>query len=199
MASSDPFGKIAKKNGTASKSAANKIAAAVTPKIKQTVDRVINLKAQIKQLEADESQAEQTIIDHVMPQQELQARQGNFSKSFFVEGASTSLTYTTTDKFSIPKDEDVHEEIKKLLGPKFEEFFEYKRTVALNPKVQENTPLVNKIIKACETAGVSMAEAFDVTDVLVSKKDLDKRQYELDANTLAIFKSMVKQYKPSLK
>lgn len=196
---SDPFAKITKKNGTASKSAASKIAAAVNPKIKQTVDRVIELKAKIKQLEADESQAEQTIIEHVQPQQELQARQGNFSKSFLVEGQTGSLTYIVTDKFSVPKDEEVHEELKKMLGQKFDEFFEYKRTVALNEKVQENTTLVNKIIKACETAGISLAEAFNVTDVLVSKKDLDKRQYELDANTLATFKSLVKQYKPSLK
>ena len=198
MATKDPFAKIATKTGT-TKKAASKIAAAVTKKIKDSVDKVIDLKAKIKSLKADQDVAEQLIIDHVRPQQDSQARAGNYSKSFFVEGAKGSLTYTTQDKFTIEKSDDVHEALSEMLGDRFDEYLKYVRTITLKPAVQENATLINKIIKACTTAGISIEDAFEVKDVLVTQKDLDVKQYEMEAAELEEFRTLVRQYKASLK
>lgn len=196
---SNPFDSIAKKNGTAGKKAASKIAASVTTKIKKTVDTIINHKAKIKQIKAELDIAEQTVIEHVQPQQEAQARSGNYSKSFYVEGEKGSLTYTTQDKFTIAKDEEVHNAIENLLGKDFDNFVQYKRTITLLPKVQDNAALINKIVKAITDAGIDLEEAFEVKDVLVTQPDVDKKQYELPASKLTEFQTLVKQYKPALK
>jgi len=198
MAGKDPFAKIASP-GKKSAKASNKIAAAVTGKIKKAVDTVINLKAKIKQLKADLDVTEQTIIEHVFPQQETQARQGNYSKSFHVEGDTGSLTYVTQDKFSIEKSEEVYDAIRQLLGGDFDTYMREVRTITLLPKVQDNAVLINKIVKAVTDAGISIEDAFEVKDVLVNQKGLDEKQYEMDANLLAEFRTLVRQYKAALK
>lgn len=198
MVSKDPFASIASKNGTAGKKS-DKIAAAVTEKIKKEVDNVINLKAQIKKLTAELSQAEQTIIDHVQPQQEKQARAGNYSKSFYVEGKDGSLTYITSDRFTVPKDEEVHEALKTLLGKDFDNYLEYKRSVNLTKKIMSDKALLNKVIKIITDAGISLSDAFEVKDILVTQPGVDKTQYELPPKTLVEFRTLVKQNKPSLK
>ncbi len=198
MPPKDPFAKIAKKDGTSSKKS-TKIAASVTKKVKDAVEEVIEIKAQIKALKAKQDLAEQIIIEHVQPQQDAQARAGNYSKSFFVEGHKGSLVYTSSDKYSIDKNAEVYEAIEEFLGDNFDSFMKYVRTVALKPKVAENTTLVNKIIKACENAGISIDEAFDVKDVLVTLKDTDSKQFELSVDDLEQFRTLVRQYKASLK
>jgi hypothetical protein len=194
----DPFKNIAGPGKSSAKSS-NKIAAAVTGKIKKAVDAVINIKAKLKQLKAELDVTEQTIIDHVSPQQEIQARQGNYAKSFSVEGNTGALTYVTQDKFSIEKSEEVFDAIRQLLGGDFDTYMAEKRTITLKPVVQDNAVLINKIVKAVTDAGIDIGDAFEVKDILVSQKGLDEKQYEMDANLLAEFKTLVRQYKPALK
>lgn len=193
------FDKIAGKKEPAKTKKTNKIAAQVTDDIKTAVDTVIWAKAEIKSLEAQLAENETTIIDHVRPQQDKAAYAGNYSKSFLVEGNKGNLTYTTSDKFSIPQDDDTQEAIKKLLGKKFDEFFETKRTITLSKKVQEDDKLVDKIIAAIEKAGIPLQEVFEVTDVVVKKEGMDAKQYELPEPKLETFRLLVEQAKAALK
>lgn len=193
------FDKLAGKKAPVKKSKTVKIAAKVTDDVKKAVDLVIWAKAEIKSLESQQAENEVIIIDHVAPQQDAHAQAGKYSKSYLVEGNKGNLTYTKSDKFSIPQDEDSQAALKKLLGPKYDEFFETVRTIKLLSKVQEDSKLVDKIIKAIETAGIDLSEAFEVTDVVVKKDGLDERQYGLTPAKLEQFRLLVKQAKAALK
>ena len=191
------FDKMASSPKPASKAKATKITASVNKYVKEAVDKVISIKASIKDLEADKLTTEAVIISHVRPQQDEEARTGNFSKSFDVSGNKGNLVYTTSDKFSVPQEDDDINEIKNLLKNKFEDFFEKERTVSLRPEVLKDDKLVNKIVSVLSKAGI--ADIFAVVDKYKSKKGLDEKQYNLDENDLDEFRTLVKQNKPALK
>lgn len=195
------FDKIAQKKEPGTSKKSNKIAATVTDDIKKAVDTIIWAKAEINSLQAQLAENETLIIDHVKPQQDKNAYAGIFSKSFLVEGNKGNITYTTSDKFSIPQDEASQDALKKLMGKKYDEFFHTKRTITLLNKVQENEELVNKIIEAVKKAGINLEEAFKVEDIVVKKEgvEMDRKQYELPEPKLETFRTLVKQAKASLK
>jgi hypothetical protein len=176
-----------------------KIAAEVTNNMKELVDIIISKKATIKQLDAEKKEYEDTIIGHVRKQQDAHAYNGNYSKSFSVPGIKGILTYTTCDSFSIPEDIENLEELRKLLGTKFDIFFKKKRTITLKETVQNNDVLINKIIKAVTAAGLQLDEAFEVTDKLEAVDNLDEMQYQLPASKMEKFRILVKQKKACLK
>jgi hypothetical protein len=195
----NPFDALAAPAKPASKKS-TKIAATVTDEIKSAVDIVISHKAEIARLDMERVQFEEKIIDHVRPQQDALARAGQFAKSFAVEGKTGNLTYVSADKFSVPKETETQQAIKDLIGAKrFEEWFSSVRTISLKPAVQDNSDLINKIVAAVTAAGLNLAEAFEVTDVLKAKPDLDQKQYELKDKQLMEFRSLVKQQKIALR
>jgi hypothetical protein len=201
IVSADPFTAIAKSAPVSTaKSKSTKPTANVTDEIKNSVDLVIQHKAEIKRLEAELTNHETSIIDHVRPQQDDNARSGAFSKSYEVPGNNGALTYVTSDRFSCPKEPAAIDQLKTLLGlTRFEEWFENKRTTNLQPGVLENPILVQKLVKAAADAGMSLGDVFDVVDTLVAKSDLDQKQYALKPAQLDEFRTLVRQNKPALK
>lgn len=193
------FDKIAKKVCDAPKSASTKIQAEVTEEIQTKVDQFVANKAELKRLEADQKDIETTIIEHVRPQQDELAYCGSFTKSLQVQGKTQTITFVTMDKFSVPQDEASQAEIKKVLGKKFDEFFETKRSITLKDTVLKDEKTLDKIAAACEKAGLNIADIFDVGDKLVAKDDMDRKQYELTKKNLDIFRTLVRQAKPALK
>lgn len=198
MAKSNPFDAIAKpKSAAAAKT--SKIAAVVTDAVKAAVDAFIRIKAEVARLEAEQKDHAETIRDSVRPQQDKLAYSGTYSKSFEVAGTAGNVLYTTTDRFSVPKEEDAQEALKTLLGNKFDEFFENKRTIVFKNTAAENKVLMTKIEKALTAAGLTFADVFEVTDALAAKPDLDRKQYELNEAKLAEFRTLCKQYSASIK
>jgi hypothetical protein len=196
---SNPFDAIAKPAAPAKKSASNKIAAEVNDEISNAVDLIIAHKAEIKRLEAEMDDHSDKVRDHVFKQQAQHARKGNYSKTFDVKGNVGNLTYVSSDRWTLPKEADLQEALQTFLGKRFEEWFETRRTITLKPAAADNGDLIGKLSKAIEAAGFSMADVFEVTDALKSKKDLDENQFELDDKALTQFRTICKQYKAGLK
>jgi len=195
----NPFDTIAKPKAAAKK-ATTKIAAVVTDEIRIAVDAVLRLKAEINQKKSELEQQEFTVIEHVRPQQDAKAKAGEFSKSYYVEGNDGAVLYSTADSFSVPKEETEQEALQTLIGDSlFEAWFKTKRTIALKEGVEQNGDLITKIQAAIEKAGLSMGDVFVVTDALVHCDDLDRKQYELDDQTLAEFRALCVPRKPALK
>jgi len=197
MATLNAFDKIAKKSSETSTK--EKVQAEVTDEIMLTVDQFVANKAQLKQLEATQKQLETTLIDHVRPQQDEMAYCGSFTKSLYVTGKVSNLTYVTMDKFTIPQDDESQTAIKKLVGKKFDEMFESKRFIAMKESAVKDESTLNKIAAACEKAGLNLADIFDVGDKIVGKDDLDRKQFELTNKQLITFRTLVRQAKPALK
>lgn len=195
----NPFDVIAKPKAPAKKGT-TKIAAVVTREIKLAVDDVLRLKAEINQKKSELDQQESIVIEHVRPQQDASAYAGNFSNSFYVEGETGAVLFSTADSFSVPKEETEQEALHTLIGDaKFEAWFKTKRTIALKEGVEQNGDLITKIQAAIEKAGLSMGDVFTVSDTLVACDDLIRKQYDLDESTLAEFRALCVPRKPSLK
>lgn len=200
QAPADPFGAIAKPAAPASAKKHDKPMANVLPNIKKLVDLFLKKKAEITKLESEKSIAETDIIAHVRPQQDDLARSGSFTKSLEVPGETGSVTYVTSDRFSVPKDTDAQAALKKLIGlTNYENWFEVKRTITLKKEMQENNDFIQKLVKALASAGMTVGDAFDVVDELRAKPDLDQKQYELNPTALDEFRTYVRQNKPALK
>jgi hypothetical protein len=195
---SNGFDKIAKKAEPKGKKA-TKIAATVTKDVKTSVDEYISINAKIKGLESDLAIKGDAIITHVLPQQEEAARAGNFSKSFEVSGEKGVLTMTLSDSFSVPQDEESLAALKTLLKKKYDEYFSISRVASFNADVLKDDALTKKIIGALEKAGLSVGDIITVTDKVVTKDDIDRKQFDLSPEDLAVFRTLVKQKKASLK
>ena len=178
----------------------SKVAASVDDRIKGLVDIIIKANAALDAAKQEKDTAELEIIGHVRPQQDKLARSGAFTKSMGVVGNTGSLTYVTQDKWVCPQDEDTKDALRNLLGDKlYDKFFHTVRNIDIKPVVQENATLINKIVKAVQDAGLTVAEAFDVTDVFKAQKSLDEMVYELSDKKLEEFRALVKQHKPAVR
>jgi hypothetical protein len=176
-----------------------KAIAEVTEEIKTKVDKYVDNKATIKQLEADQLQIEEILVGHVRPQQDEMAFCGSFTKSMKVPGHNYELTYVTMDKFSIPQDEDSLKAIKNLVKDKYPTMFETKEVYSIKTDVAKDDNKMNALATACEKAKINISEYFDRVEKVVAKDDLDLKQYELGATTLETFRTLVRQAKPSLR
>jgi len=193
----NPFDAIAQTVKPSGKS--DKPTAKVTATIKEIVDRVISSKATIKTEEALLVEDEAEIVTCVRPQQDADARAGKFSKSYSVPGNKGTLTYVTANKWSLPKDAASQAALKKLLGKRYDLWFSPKRTIGIKPALGLDPVFTAKLVTACTAVGISIEESFEVFDTLVACEDLDKLQFELSAKDLEVFRSLVRQNKPSLK
>lgn len=197
---SNPFDDLAKKEPATKKSASNKITAEVNEEISNSVDLIISHKAEVKRLEAETEDHSDKVRNHIFTQQAAHARKGNYSKTFDVKGHVGNLVYVSSDRWTLPKEAELQEALKKFLGDKrFDEWFETRRTITLKPTAAENQELITKLSKAIADAGLKMADVFEVTDALKSKKDMDENQFQLEDKTLAQFRTICKQYKAGLK
>jgi hypothetical protein len=201
----NPFDAIAKPKET-KKAGSVKIAATVTPEVKAAVDSVISIKAEIKRKESELATQEAVVIDHVQPQQDSQARAGNFTKSFYVEGVTGAVLFSTADSFSTKglneKDtgEALQETVSKLIGEdKYGAWFQTKRTISLLDSVVNDQDKIQKITGAMAKAGLEIADYFKVEDSIKHCDDLDQKVYDLDDATLAEFRALVPPRKAALK
>jgi hypothetical protein len=189
---------VAKKTDSSTKSA--KGIADVSEEIKIKVDQYVDNKASIKQLEAEQAGLEVAIIDHVRPQQDEMAYCGSFTKSMTVAGNTAMLTYVTMDKFTVPQDEETLKALRDLVGrDKYNEMFETKEVYSIKPEIAKDDKKMNALATVCEKAGIDIAQYFDRSEKVIAKADLDRKQYELKSDKLEIFRTHVRQAKPSLK
>ena len=201
----NPFDALAKPKET-KKAASTKIVASVTAEVKTAVDAVISIKAEINRKEAELAAQETVVTDHVQPQQDSQARAGNYSKSFYVEGVTGAVLFSTADKFSVKglndsKDgEALQTTVSNLIGEeKYNAWFQTKRSISLLESVVLDQDKIAKITAAMAKAGLEIADYFKVEDTIVHCADLDQKVYDLDDQTLAEFRALVPPRKAALK
>jgi hypothetical protein len=179
--------------------AKHKAIAEVTEDIQDKVDLFVDNKAKLKQLTADQLTLESAIVEHVRPQQDEMAFCGSHTKSLKVPGHNYEVTYVTMDKFSVPQDDDAKAAIKDLVKDKYDEMFEIKETYLIKEEIAKDDKKMNELATACEKAKIDISLYFDRVEKVVAKDDLDVKQYELGAENLVIFRTLVRQAKPSLK
>ena len=200
---------------TATKAKSTKIAAVVDNATKKNVDEIISLKARIKADSAALGVKEGAVIDVVRAQQDEKASVGQYSKSFTVPGNTSSLTYVTADRFSVPQFKPSTEPdavdangnpvpteelaaLKALCAERYTQLFEEKETLAIRPTILSDETQLDAILDACEAAGLDLNAIFERTVKVVAKDGLDEKQYQL-GDALPQFRTFARQSKPSLR
>jgi len=195
------FDKIAKK--AEEKTKKSSIPTVAVPKnIAKNIDEFVAVKATIASSKTELLTLETGIIAHLQELQDKMAFEGDFEGSLRAQGLKEEaiITYVTSDRFTAPQDEASLAELKRLLGKTYDDLFEIKRVVTMKKEALENEAILNKIASLCEKSGMLLNEAFEVGDKVVAKKGLNEKQYlSIPKDKLPIFRTLVRQYKASLK
>ena len=194
------FGKIAK-TAVAKPKKTDKVVASVSTAAQENIDKFVANKATIARLTGENKDLESVVIEEVFEQQKTMAMDsGEYVKTFSVPGKTATVTYVTTDRFSVPQEPEVLDEVKKLIGAqKFNAFFTTRQTIALKESVVANEDVLNKIAAICEKAGLPIEEIFDVTEKTFACNGLDEKQFQIPVEKLPEFRALVKQTKASLR
>lgn len=177
----------------------DKVAATVTDEIKVVVDKFIKAKAAIAAATTEKEAMAQLIRDCVLPQQDAAAYAGEYHQTYTVAGNEGQAQYTSTDAFNPPQDEPTLEELRKICGKLYDEFFGTKDTISLKPAVAADQDKLRRIEAACKKDGMDVDDLFDMTVKVVAKDDLDKNQYKLPPEKLVVFRSLAGQNRPAIK
>jgi len=197
MSKLDRIGKV---SAPTSSKKSSKLTANVSDEMKDDVDLIIQLKARIKADSAALGEKESGVIEAVRAQQDERAFAGEFSKSFEVAGNTGSLTYVTSDRFSVPQGEEELSALRQLIGTeKYANLFKEKTTLSIRGPVLSNETLLDQILTACETAGLDLNNIFEKVVKVEATDSLDEKQYSLGVAKLPQFRTLVRQNKPALK
>jgi len=113
------------------------------------------------------------IIDFARQHQDEEAFNGNYRKSYKLEGESDSVKFVTSDKFSIDPEDEA--EIKKILKKNFSSYIEEKFKVNIKPEIFENEDLQKEFM---ELIGDRFNEFFETELSLATVKDFDQSIYQ---------------------
>lgn len=118
------------------------------------------------------------------------AQNGTFSKSFNLPGLQTpGVQVSYKDQFTaIPVENE--ENLKSLLGDKYSQYFDEKRELQL---VDTSDDAINQLIAALGED--KFLKMFSIKLTISAKKDMDRRQFDMNTNARAF----LKQYKASVK
>ncbi len=162
--------------------------------VKSAVDHYVENKKLMKEHKAEMDAAGDAIIDYAETERDKDGFAGNFSKSYDVHGDKEEVKFVTSNRYSVNADDE--ELLTELLGGKFAELFETLFNVELKPEVLADEKLQGELMKLI---GDKFSKFFTSTKTLRVADDFDKKIYLLDEDDVASLRSIVKQYKPSLR
>lgn len=200
MAGANPFAKLAVTSKPKSVKK-DRVVAKLSEETKKLVDEFVRNKAKIAEMESQNQGVEATILQEVEAQQfEMALDSGVFVKSMQVPGLETEQTYVTTDRWSVPQEDETLAAVETLIGKqRYNQFFTKQDVITLKKEVVTDNNTLRKIAEVCEKAGMPIAEIFDVATKTVAIKGLDEKQFDLGADLLPQFRGMVRQAKASLR
>ena len=162
--------------------------------VKDAVDHYVEHKKLMKEHKAEMDAAGDAIIDYAETERDKDGFAGNFSKSYDVHGNKEEVKFVTSNRYSVNADDE--ELLTELLGGKFAELFETLFNVELKDEVLKDEKLQKELM---DLIGDKFSKFFTTTKTLRVADDFDKKIYLLDEDDVNSLRSIVKQYKPSLR
>lgn len=161
----------------------------------RALDILVEAKQAEKEAKANIKLAEDGLIKFVREKQDADGFAGSYAGSYELQG-NQSVKAIFVDKFSVPQEADVIDELKKLLKAKFSEVIEEELSIAIKPEVLKDEEKRNQL---AERFGSDFGEYFDVVSSWSVKSGLKEGVYQIAGNEarLAKIREFVKQNKPS--
>jgi hypothetical protein len=175
------------------KTAAKKNAAieSVPAKIQKQIDALIAAKKAKKIAESEIKKAEPEIIEHGY---KLLAKSNEFKKSVKMGNDDSNINMVTANKWSFKQD-DV-EDIKECLGDDADEMLPVEQEVRLKDEVFNDPKLQAAFLKM---VGKNFEKFFETVETAKPSADFDKKLAAKDEDVQEDVKTLMKQYKPSLR
>ena len=161
--------------------------------VKADIDELIKAKKAMKAAKATITQKESSIIEFGKKHKDEQAFNGNFNKSYKIQGAGDdTVTFVTANKFSFAAD-DVPE-IEEILGDDIALDTDY--VVKIKNEVFTDEVKQKELM---ELLGDRWNDFFDTTVVKTVPADFDKAIYGLGKEKKDDLEVLMKQSKPSVR
>jgi hypothetical protein len=156
----------------------------------QLADKCREAYTTMKDAEATFKAIEEEVLTKVSPEYEACALRGEFTKTFNVEGTTTSgVQISWKDSFTAIKIEE-KPTLQEELGDRFDTYFEEKREVSL---ADTSDAAIQSLI--AKLGPDDFQKYFSVKLSLIAKADMDRKQFDLPTSV----RNRVNQYKPALK
>jgi len=167
--------------------------------VKSAVDMVVEGKREAKEAAAKIAKGESVVLPYVAERQDRDAFGLRHSKSYDVVGNEENVKYVTQDRFSLNITDE--ENIRELVGDKFDDDFEVDTNVTLKKDVFSDEAKQEKLMKLLTDPvhGNLFSEFFETTQTLKTKSGFDTRQFGYEEDTLTDLRIFVKQYKAALR
>lgn len=162
--------------------------------VKDAVDHYVKHKKLMNEHKADMEAAGVTIIDFGEEHQDKEGFNGNFRKSYKVQGKKEVVSFVSSNRYSLDSSDE--ETLRTLVDGKFEELFEEVFEVELRPEVLQDEKLQAEFM---ELVGEQFGKFFVTRKTLKVADEFDKNVYKLNKKKVANLRAYVKQYKPSLR
>lgn len=162
--------------------------------VKDAVDHYVKHKKLMKEHKADMEQASDVIIEFGEEHQDKEGFNGNFRKSYKVQGNKEEVSFVSSNRYSLDSSDE--ETLRALVDGKFEELFEEVFDVELRPEVLQDEKLQAEFM---ELVGEQFGKFFVTRKTLKVADEFDKNVYKLNKKKVANLRAYVKQYKPSLR
>jgi len=164
--------------------------------VKSAIDIYNDAKADKKAAEATMKKHETTILDYVRKAQDKAGFEGNFLKSFDVEGKDGKVKYVSSNRHTV-KNDDVNL-IKEILGENFDTLIKKKWKIWVKPAILESRASQKELM---EIMGERFSEFLETSSALVPCDDFDKKVFDAcdSQEDLDDLRTFVKPYKASLR
>ena len=163
----------------------------VPAKIQKQIDALLEAKKAKNIAESEIKKAEPEIIEHGY---KLLAEADEFKKSVKMGNDDSNVNMVTVNKWSFNQD-DV-EDIKECLGDDADEMMPVEKHVRLKDEVFNDPKLQDAFLKM---VGKNFEKFFETVETAKPSVDFDKKLAAKDEDVQEDVKTMMKQYKPSLK
>jgi hypothetical protein len=164
--------------------------------VKIKVDEYVDAKKKEREYKTAKENRQETILDFATAKYEEDGLNGNFQKSYRIQGVKETVTFVTSDRFSSIKAEEIPA-LKELLGDKFNDFVVQKTVVSIKDDVMLNPTLRKELINFVPK---EVFGKFFKADVYYSTADeFDRKIFSLPKNVYNKIRAMLKQASAALK
>jgi hypothetical protein len=180
----------------------------LTPPIelRKSIDEIVKWKQKEKEAKAEKEALEVDVLDWAKGRQDEEAFNGNFQKSYRIQGIKEVVTFVSSDKFSVIKPEDLTA-LREALGQRTDDLIEKQTSVMLRdevvsgPKSQELQAELMGLFKT--VYGDSYKEKFQAffrsETVFKTVDGFDRKIFSFSKKIVERVRELVKQTKSSLK
>lgn len=166
--------------------------------LKATIDDYVRNSTELKEIKVRVDEGADVIRDFSSVEIEKLNTKGTKTKSILLESSDGSVRVTCTDKFSVKNIPETENELKSILGSRFNDCCELVTKVTVKEEIIRNEKLLQALISKFSNLD-EVSKFFEITKVVETKEGFDMEQYyKLTSSQREKLRAFITQSKPSV-